>query len=60
MRPQEARDELISSEACQAPTADVVPLRRPKHQSDILQPNENMSEFEWARVTSKTWDMEQG
>jgi len=60
MRPQEARDELTSSEARQAPTADVVPLRQPKHQPDILQPNENMSEFEWARVTSKTWDMEQG
>lgn len=41
-------------------TAEVIPLIKQRRQSDLLTVDETLSEFEWARVTSKTWDMEQG
>ena len=41
-------------------TAPVVTLIARRRQSDLMSPDESLSEFEWARVTSKTWDMEQG
>ena len=44
----------------QAPTAEVVQLPRRRRQADLLEADDSMSEFEWARVTCKTWDMEQG
>ena len=60
MKPQQKPNELVIRDLPPVGTAEIVQLPKTRRQSDLLQPDESMSEFEWARVTSKTWDMEQG
>ncbi|MFL2517405.1 MAG: hypothetical protein CBB90_04190 [Gammaproteobacteria bacterium TMED30] len=60
MKPQQKPNEFEIRDLPSVDTAEIVQLPKTQRQSDLLQPDESMSEFEWARVTSKTWDMEQG
>lgn len=60
MKPQQKPNEFEVRDLSSVDTAEIVQLPKTQRQSDLLQPDESMSEFEWARVTSKTWDMEQG
>ena len=59
MRPQSNHNQIDDTQRDNARRADVIPLPQKKSQRDFLTIDESMSEFEWARATSKTWDMEQ-
>ena len=60
MKPQPQTDEFAASEKQAVQQADVIQMPATRRQEDLLNIDESMSEFEWARVTCKTWDMEQG
>ena len=60
MRPQPKQNQIDETQEVNAQNADVIPMPQKKRQRDFLTIDESMSEFEWARITSKTWDMEQG
>ena len=59
MKPQPQTDEFAASEKQAVQQADVIQMPAIRRQEDPAI-DESMSEFEWARVTCKTWDMEQG
>ena len=54
------QNQIDETQEVSAQNADVIPMPQKKRQRDFLTIDESMSEFEWARITSKTWDMEQG
>ena len=60
MKPQPQTDEFATTEEQAVQQADVIQMPATRRQEDLLNIDESMSEFEWARVTCKTWDMEQG
>ena len=60
MRPQPKQNQIDEIQEVNAQNADVIPMPQKKRQRDFLTIDESISEFEWARITSKTWDMEQG
>ena len=60
MKPQPQTDEFAISEKQAVQQADVIQMPATRRQEDLINIDESMSEFEWARVTCKTWDMEQG
>ena len=59
MEPQLQADVAPTAETNQATSAKVVQIPVGRTQAKLLEIDESMSEFEWARITCKTWDMEQ-
>ena len=61
MKPQPQTDEFAASEKqVSSASGRYSNAHKPDGKEDLLNIDESMSEFEWARVTCKTWDMEQG
>ncbi|GIR63582.1 MAG: hypothetical protein CM15mP68_2480 [Pseudomonadota bacterium] len=58
MKPQPQTDEFAASEKQAVQQADVIQMPATRRQEDLLNIDESMSEFEWARVTCKhgTWN----